>query len=36
MKRITGILATTTALAAFAGMANAQDCGDLTIASMNW
>lgn len=36
MKRITGILATTTALAAFASMASAQECGDLTIASMNW
>mgnify|MGYP001156581336 FL=1 len=36
MKRITGILATTAALAAFAGMASAQECGDLTIASMNW
>ena len=36
MNRITGILATTTALVAFAGMASAQECGDLTIASMNW
>ncbi len=35
MNRIIGILAATTAIT-FAGTANAQECGDLTIASMNW
>ena len=36
MIRTSVILATTTAFAALAGMASAQECGDLTIASMNW
>ena len=36
MIRTTFILATTTAFAALAGVASAQVCGDLTIASMNW
>ena len=36
MNRIIGMLAATTAITAFAGLANAQECGDLTIASMNW
>lgn len=36
MNRTSGLIVTTTALAALAGMANAQDCGDITIASMNW
>ena len=35
MNRIIGMLAATTAITAFAGLANAQECGDLTIASMN-
>src|SRR5690606_32581024 len=36
MKRLIASLTATTALAGFAGMAAAQDCGSLTIASMNW
>ena len=36
MKRLIASLTVTTALAGFAGMAAAQDCGSLTIASMNW
>ena len=36
MNRIIGMLAATTTITAFAGLANAQECGDLTIASMNW
>lgn len=36
MIRMSGIIATSTAIAAFAGLASAQECGDLTIASMNW
>ncbi len=36
MKRLMASLTVTTALAGFSGMAAAQDCGSLTIASMNW
>lgn len=36
MKRLIASLTVTSAMAGFAGMAAAQDCGSLTIASMNW
>lgn len=36
MKRLIASLAATSALVGFGGMASAQDCGSLTIASMNW
>ncbi len=36
MKKLIASLAATTVMAGFAGMAAAQDCGSLTIASMNW
>lgn len=36
MKKLIASLTVTTAMAGFAGMAAAQDCGSLTIASMNW
>ena len=36
MKRLIASLTVTSAMAGLAGMAAAQDCGSLTIASMNW